>query len=85
LTISGNKHIQLVDIAVGGRHAYAISRERELYVWGFGFYYQLCTNNINDQLEPIKIPFSKEIDQISCGYFHSALILGKELRLEDSD
>ena len=59
------KLIKIIDVAVGGRHTYAISEKKELYVWGFGYYYQLATENREDSFEPIKISFSKEVEQVS--------------------
>ena len=72
--------INIVDIKTGGRHTYAVSDRRELYVWGFGYYYQLGNRSIDDFLEPAKIPLTKEVVHMSCGYFHSAFILGEDIK-----
>jgi alpha-tubulin suppressor-like RCC1 family protein len=78
-------NVFIVDIQVGGRHTYAISDKRELYVWGFGYYYQLANGNREDSFEPTKIALSKEVEEISCGYFHSAFIVGDDITIEKED
>ncbi|CAI2385454.1 unnamed protein product [Moneuplotes crassus] len=72
------KNAKIVDIETGGRHTYAISDKRELFVWGFGFYHQLPTSSREDCEEPVKIPLPKPVSNISCGYFHSSYILTDE-------
>ncbi|CAI2383928.1 unnamed protein product [Moneuplotes crassus] len=81
----GTKGNKIIDIETGGRHTYAISKKKELYVWGFGFYHQLPNNSTDDCEEPLKIATKHQIEQVSCGYFHSAYILGEDLVLQDSE
>ena len=71
-----NNKIKIVDIKTGGRHTFAISDKKELYVWGFGYYYQLATKSNEDAIEPVKVPFDREVKFASWGYFHSSFILG---------
>jgi len=73
-----SNNIKIIDIQVGGRHTYAISKFGELYVWGFGYYYQLSNTTMEDNNEPTKVILKKQVEQISCGYFHSAFILGED-------
>ena len=80
-----NNKIKIVDISTGGRHTFAISDKRELYVWGFGYYYQNGTNENEDCNQPIKIPFEREINFVSCGYFHSSFILRDVRKPEQPD
>jgi alpha-tubulin suppressor-like RCC1 family protein len=70
---SKNK-IKIKKIAIGGRHTFAISEQNAIYAWGFGFYYQLGTGKQNDCYVPTKIFFDKQVKNISCGYFHTAVI-----------
>jgi len=51
-----------------------------LYGWGFGFYYQLAQPEENEDHEvPVKIKVGKDeerpVKKISCGYFHSGVIM----------
>jgi alpha-tubulin suppressor-like RCC1 family protein len=70
--------VAVKDIQVGGRHTFAISEDNELYVWGFGYYYQLGNTSNDDCVEPQMIKFTKQIDKVSCGYFNSVIIVGDD-------
>jgi alpha-tubulin suppressor-like RCC1 family protein len=68
------KKIKVVDVAVGGRHCFALADTGQVYSWGFGFYYQLGTGSTEDKMEPSEVSTFRKVEKISCGYFHTAMI-----------
>uniref|UniRef100_A0A6B2L9K2 RCC1-like domain-containing protein n=1 Tax=Arcella intermedia TaxID=1963864 RepID=A0A6B2L9K2_9EUKA len=61
----------------GGYHSLALTEEGELYGWGYNVYGQLGIERQNAIPRPTKInhPFPSKIEQISCGCFHSMVLL----------
>ena len=64
-------------VKMGYRHGFAYKPETgEVYGWGFNIYKQLGTTHQNDIRQPeiIQSLSNLGINEISCGFFHSAAV-----------
>jgi len=75
--IEGLKNEDIVHVAAGWQHTYALSREGYLFAWGHGLCGQLGLGNFNDIWEPeeifaIVVPDEERLTGISAGWEHGA-------------
>lgn len=70
--------IRPLHVACGSEHSIALLETGELVAWGSNNHGQLGLGDIADRLAPAHFPAlaGKRVTVFSCGYFHSAAILG---------
>ena len=71
---------EIVQVAAGGTHTAAVTKDGDLYMWGRNYYGQLGVYSNADSKIPIKVNNSsstlpeKSVKYIALGYYHSAAI-----------
>ena len=70
----------ILQISAGCRHASAITRRGELFMWGFNFYNQLGLGDQDrDSDRPLKVDpalfKNQQVKSVSCGYFHTSALI----------
>lgn len=71
---------EIVQMAAGGTHTAAVTKDGDLYMWGRNYYGQLGVYSNADSKIPIKVNNSsstlpeKSVKYIALGYYHSAAI-----------
>ena len=71
---------EIVQVAAGGTHTAAVTKDGDLYMWGRNYYGQLGVYSNADSRIPIKVNNSsstlpeKSVKYIALGYYHSAAI-----------
>lgn len=73
------RHRSITDIACGAYNSFALTKDGELFVWGFGTNHQMGLGTSDDVFHPtILLPknfINKKILQMSSGGQHSLLIV----------
>lgn len=69
----------LLDVAGGGSHSMALSKEGEVFTWGLGEGGRLGHGDCNIQLHPKKIEKLSNVESVAAGHSHSGCIIKGEI------
>uniref|UniRef100_A0A453RTU9 RCC1-like domain-containing protein n=1 Tax=Aegilops tauschii subsp. strangulata TaxID=200361 RepID=A0A453RTU9_AEGTS len=77
IRVEGLSNLSLVDIAAGGWHSAALTKEGEVYAWGRGEHGRLgFGDDKSSHMVPLKVQLlaGEDIVQVSCGGTHSVVL-----------
>jgi alpha-tubulin suppressor-like RCC1 family protein len=70
----------IIQISAGGDFSAALSKEGELFIWGYSSNGELGLGSRSDKNKPQKLPLSERVVYFSCG-FHHVLVLTENGKL----
>jgi alpha-tubulin suppressor-like RCC1 family protein len=73
--IEALNHVVVKQVAAGGYHSMVLTRDGDVFTWGWGYYGQLGHGNRGSQLVPKRVESLTNVMDIAAGSFHSLALV----------
>jgi alpha-tubulin suppressor-like RCC1 family protein len=73
--IEALNHVVVKQVAAGGLHSIVLTRDGDVFTWGYGHYGQLGHGNKRDQNVPKQVEGLTNVTDIAAGVFHSLAVV----------